>query len=329
VQRAKVALLAAEDKTNIEIAKSVGFSRASVGKWRQRFAEKGLAGLHDEFRIGRPRSIADEQVASLIAKTLEEKPQDSTHWTTRKMAEKTGLSHMSVSRIWHTFGLKPHLSKTFQLSTDPFFIEKVRDVAGLYLSPPANALVLCVDEKSQCQALERTQPILPMNFGYTEGYTHEYVRHGTTTLFAALDIATGKVIGQCKSRHRHQEFLQFLRHVDANVPRGLDVHLIMDNYATHKHEKVRTWFAKHPRFHAHFTPTHASWLNQVECWFSIITRKAIRRASHRSVKQLIDNIAAFIETYNKDSQPFIWTATADSIIGKVARLCNGISVTDH
>ena len=236
---------------------------------------------------------------------------------------------MTVCRIWRTFGLKPHLSETFNLSTDPFFVEKVRDIVGLYLNPPENALVLCVDEKSQCQALERSQPSLPLGFGYAEGYTHDYLRHGTLTLFAALDVATGGVLAQPKKRHRHQELLQFLRHIDANVPQELDVHIIMDNYATHKHERVRSWFAKKSRYHAHFTPTYSSWLNQVETWFGFITRKAIRRGSFRSTKELAEKIDLFVKNHNRNSKSFMWTATAESIFEKLERLCNTISVTEH
>ena len=245
------------------------------------------------------------------------------------MGQQAQLSHVAVHRIWKTFGLKPHRQDTFKLSNDPFFIEKVRDIVGLYLDPPSNALVLCVDEKSQCQALERTQPALPMGFGYAEGYTHDYVRHGTVTLFAALDVATGRILSQCRSRHRHQEYLQFLRYVDANVPEGLNVHLIADNYATHKHQKIRTWFARHPRFHVHFTPTYSSWLNQVETWFGIISRQAIRRGSFRSAKELAKRIDEFVQSYNENSKPFVWTATAESILAKIERVCKFISVTKH
>lgn len=327
--RFRIILFAADGFENKEISEKVGLSRVSVGKWRKRFCEKGFEGLHDELRAGRPRSVSDEKVAELIHKTLKTKPEGATHWSTRTMADEIGFSHMTVSRVWQTFGLKPHLRDTFKLSTDPFFVEKVRDIVGLYLNPPENALVLCVDEKSQCQALERSQPTLPLGFGYAEGYTHDYVRHGTLTLFAALDVATGGVLAQPKKRHRHQEFLQFLRHIDANVPQELDVHIIMDNYATHKQEKVRSWFAKRPRYHAHFTPTYSSWLNQVETWFGIITRKAIRRGSFRSTKELAEKIDLFVKNYNLKSKPFIWTATAESIFGKLERLCKNISVTEH
>lgn len=327
--RFKIILLAADGMSNKEISETVSLSRPSVGKWRKRFSEKGLEGLHDELRPGRPRTISDEKVAELIQKTLKTQPEGETHWSTRSMAGEVGVSHMSVCRVWQTFGLKPHRSDTFKLSNDPFFVEKVRDIVGLYLNPPENALVLCVDEKSQCQALERSQPILPLGFGYAEGYTHDYLRHGTLTLFAALDVATGGVIAQSKKRHRHQELLQFLRHIDANVPPELDVHIIMDNYATHKHEKIRSWIARRPRYHVHFTPTYSSWLNQVETWFGIITRKAIRRGSFRSTKELAKKIDLFVKNHNRNSKPFIWTATAESIFEKIERLCKNIYVTGH
>ena len=328
-RRFRIVLLAADGRGNKEIGEKTDLSRASVGKWRKRYLEKGLQGLHDELRPGRPRSVSDETVAELIHRTLKTRPEGATHWSTRTMADQIGVSHMTVCRVWQTFGLKPHLRDTFKLSTDPFFVEKVRDIVGLYLNPPEKALVLCVDEKSQCQALERSQPTLPLGFGYAEGYTHDYVRHGTLTLFAALDVATGGVIAQSKKRHRHQEVLQFLRHIDANVPSQLDVHIIMDNYTTHKHAKVRSWLARKPRYHIHFTPTYSSWLNQVETWFGIITRKTIRRGSFRSTKQLAEKIDQFVKTYNRDSKPFIWTATAESIFEKLERLCKTISVTEH
>jgi putative transposase len=327
--RFRIILLAAEGFDNKEISKRVGLSRISVGKWRKRYYEKGLEGLHDELRAGRPRSVQDEKVAELIHKTLQTKPEGATHWSTRTMASEIGVSHMTVARVWQTFGLKPHLSKTFKLSTDPFFVEKVRDIVGLYLNPPENALVLCVDEKSQCQALERSQPALPLGFGYAEGYTHDYARHGTLTLFAALDVASGGVLAQSKKRHRHQEFLQFLRHIDANVPPELNVHIVMDNYATHKQQKVRSWFARRPRYHIHFIPTYSSWLNQVESWFGIITRKTIRRGSFRSTRKLAEKIDLFVKNHNKNSKPFIWTATAESIFEKLERLCKVINVTEH
>lgn len=245
------------------------------------------------------------------------------------MADATHISKSTVQRIWNAFGLQPHRQRHFKLSTDPFFVEKVRDIVGLYLSPPDKAMVLCVDEKSQIQALDRTQPLLPMGIGYCQGVTHDYVRHGTTTLFAALNIATGRVIAQCKRRHRHQDFLRFLRHLDANVPPDLDVHLVVDNYATHKHARVKRWLAARGRYHVHFTPTYASWLNQVETWFNIITQRAIRRGTFRSVKQLTQRIDAFVQKYNAKTQPFMWAATADSILEKIGRLCERISGTQH
>ncbi len=245
------------------------------------------------------------------------------------MAEEIEVSKSTIQRIWNVFGIKPHCQRHFKLSTDPFFVEKVRDIVGLYLNPPDKAMVLCVDEKSQIQALDRTQPMLPLGLGYVEGVTHDYVRHGTTTLFAALDIANGKVISQCKRRHRHQEFLQFLRHVDASVPKGLDIHLVVDNYATHKHAKVKKWLAARPRYHMHFTPSYSSWLNQVERWFGIITQRAIRRGSFKSVKELVARIEYFVKSYNRNSRPFAWTATADSILQKIERLCKVICGTPH
>jgi putative transposase len=327
--RVRIVLLAAEGESNRAIGARLGLSEPTVGKWRKRFLELGVEGLHDELRPGRPRSISDEQVAELVNTTLQEKPAGATHWSCRALAGHTGVSKSTVQRVWKAFGLKPHRFEHFKLSTDPFFIEKVRDIVGLYLDPPTNALVLCVDEKSQCQALERSQPILPMGLGYVEGYTHDYRRHGTTTLFAALDAANGKVLTQCKPRHRHEEFLQFLRHIDANVPADLDVHLIVDNYGTHKHDKTRLWLAQRPRYRLHFTPTYSSWLNQVERWFGLITQKAIRRGSFDSTRALITSIDTFVQTYNADALPFAWTATADSIIAKIERLCKVILGTGH
>jgi len=329
VGRARIVLMAADGMQNLEISKEVGLSRNAVGRWRNRFVEDGVRGLDDELRPGRPRSIGDEDIAQLIAQTLQRKPKNATHWTTRLISEQTSISKSTVQRVWSAFGLQPHRHKSFKLSTDPFFIEKLRDIVGLYLNPPENAVVLCVDEKSQCQALERTQPVLPMGLGYVEGVTHDYVRHGTTTLFAALNIANGKVIGKCQRRHRHQEFLRFLKHIDSNVPEDLDLHLVIDNYASHKHPKVRTWLAQHPRFHVHFTPTYSSWLNQVERWFALITQRAIRRGSFRSTKELVARIDEFVQSYNRNCQPFLWTATADSILAKLERLCNAISGTGH
>lgn len=329
VRRVQIVLLSAEGLTNKEIAARLSLSEPTVGKWRRRYLSGGLEGLHDELRPGRPRSLADEQIAELVNTTLHSAPAGGTHWSCRTLARQTGVSKTTVHRVWGAFGLKPHRQESFKLSTDPFFVEKVRDVVGLYLDPPTAAVVLCVDEKTQCQALQRTQPILPLGLGYLEGYTHDYVRHGTTNLFAALDIANGQVFTQCRPRHRHQEFLQFLRHIDANVPAELDVHLVVDNYGTHKHEKVRLWLAQRPRYHVHFVPTYSSWLNQVETWFSLVTTKAIRRGSFDSVKALIDKIDQFVQGYNQDAKPFSWTATADSIFEKLGRLCEVIYGTVH
>lgn len=329
VIRARIILLADQGMSNPEISKEVGYSINSICKWRKRFREQGIQGLHDELRPGKPRTIEDEAIAGLIQKTLHTKPADGTHWSCRSLAETTSLSKSTVNRVWKAFGIAPHRQHHFKLSNDPFFVEKVHDIVGLYLNPPDHAMVLCVDEKSQIQALERTQPLLPMGLGYVEGVTHDYVRHGTTTLFAALDIATGNVLTQCKRRHRHQEFLQFLRHIDENVPDDLDIHLVLDNYATHKHPKVKTWLAKRPRYHVHYTPTYSSWLNQVERWFGIITQKAIRRGTFSSVRKLIQNIEKFVDQYNANSRPFQWTATADSILEKIKRLCERITGTQH
>lgn len=329
VCRARIVLGSAEGVGASELARRLGVSRPTISLWRKRWREAGLAGLHSELRPGRPRSVSDEQVAELISATLESKPAHATHWSVRSLAEHTGLSRSTVHRYISLFGLQPHRSKSFKISNDPFFIEKVRDIVGLYMNPPDNALVLCVDEKSQCQALERTQPVLPMGLGYVEGVTHDYVRHGTTTLFAALDVASGEVIAQCKPRHRHQEFLAFLNHIDRNVPEELDIHIICDNYSTHKHPKVRAWLAKRPRYHVHFTPTYASWLNQVERWFGLISQQAIRRGSFKSVPDLVGRIKHYTEHYNLTARPFVWTATADSIIAKIERLCKVINGTSH
>jgi len=329
VMRARIILMSAADKSNQEIMRQLKVSHGVVWKWQRRFLDLGVTGLDDELRPGRPRSVSDEQVAELVQKTLKTKPKNGTHWSVRQIAAETKLTKSTVHRIWHAFGLQPHRQKHFKLSTDPFFVEKVRDIVGLYLRPPDKAVVLCVDEKSQIQALERTQPLLPMGVGYVEGVTHDYLRHGTTTLFAALNIQTGQVISQCKQRHRHTEYLEFLRHIDAQVPPSLDVHIIVDNYTTHKHPKVKRWIAARPRFHVHYTPTYSSWLNQVETWFNRITQQAIRRGTFASVKELIDRIDHFIRTYNETARPFVWTATAESILAKIQRLCSRISGTGH
>ena len=330
VSRAKIVLLCADGFDNKAVAEEVGTSRQTVGKWRERFRTQGLMGLYDERRPGKPRSIEDDEVMVLLRKTLDTEPADgSTHWSCRSMADTTGVSKSTVHRVWKAFNIQPHRQKHFKLSTDPFFVEKVHDIVGLYLNPPDNAMVLCVDEKGQTQALERTQPLLPLGLGYVEGVTHGYIRHGTTTLFAALDVATGQILAQCKPRHRHQEFLSFLKHIDANVPPDLDVHLVVDNYSTHKHVKIKRWLAARPRYHIHFTPTYSSWINQVEIWFNIITQKAIRRGSFSSVRQLVDKIRYFTDAYNPQARPFLWTATADSILQKIQRLCTAISGTRH
>jgi len=329
VQRARIVLLAARGETNKAIAKKMGLTKPTVGTWRQRYIDDGLKGLHDELKPGRPRTISDERVATVIRKTLESKPHGGTHWAVRPMAESTRMSKSTVHRIWTAFGLQAQRRKSFKFSTDPFFVEKVRDIVGLYLSPPDKAVVLAVDEKSQIQALDRTQPMLPMGLGYVEGVTHDYVRHGTITLFAALNIANGAVMTQCKHKHRHQEFLAFLKHIDQEVPTDLDIHAIADNYATHKHPTIKRWLARHPRWHIHHTPTYASWLNQVEIWFNLITQKAIRRGTFISVKHLVTKIQQYIVNYNRHPQPFVWTATADSIFAKINRLCQYISGTRH
>src|ERR1700680_5044043 len=282
VRRARIVLLSGEGQSNREVARRCGVSAPAVRHWRRRYQERGVAGLHDELRPGRPRTHDDEKVAELINLVVQRKPDHATQWSVRSAAAITRIPKSTVGRYFALFGLQPHRSKSFKLSTDPFFVEKVRDIVGLYLNPPDKALVLCVDEKSQIQALERSQPILPLGLGYVEGITHNYVRHGTTTLFAAFDTVTGTVLSQCKRRHRHQEFLDFLRHVDASVPKAFDVHLIVDNYATHKHPRVQRWLAARPRCHVHFTPTYSSWLNQVEIWFNIITQKNLLRKSNVS-----------------------------------------------
>jgi len=329
VRRAQMVLRMADGESNSEVARRFGVSRPTVTLCRTRFRERGMAGLHNELKAGRPRSTEDEAIATLVNTALQSRPQGKTHWSRRGLAEATGLSKSTVHRYLTLFGLQPHRTRSFKLSTDPFFIEKVREVVGLYLNPPEHAVVLCVDEKSQVQALERTQPVLPMGLGYVEGITHDYVRHETTTLFAALDIANGSVLTQCKAQHRHQEYLSFLRHIEGNVPAGLDVHIICDNYATHKHPRVRAWLARRPRFHIHFTPTYSSWLNQVERWFALITNQSIRRGSFQSVGDLKRQIKTFVDSYNQHPRPFKWTATVDSILAKVERICKVINGTQH
>jgi len=329
VRRAQIVLQSADGASNRTVARNCGVSAPIVSLWRSRYQRDGLAGLHGELRPGRPRKHGDDKVAALLRTVLQSKPEVATHWTIRSAAAQTGISKSTVGRYFALFAVQPHRSRSFKLSSDPFFVEKVRAIVGLYLNPPDKALVLCVDEKSQIQALERTQPILPMGLGYAEGVTHDYFRHGTVTLFAALDIVTGGVISQCKPRHRHQEFLSFLKHLDRNTPAAMELHLIADNYATHKHPQVKAWLARHPRFHLHFTPTYSSWLNQVERWFGLITQQAIRRGSFRNVRQLVEKIEQYVAHYNQHKRPFVWTATADSILSKVERICKLINGTQH
>ncbi len=323
--RARVVLACAEGKSNRNVARDLRLDEDTVGKWRQRFLVQRVDGLLDEPRPGAPRTIADAQVERVVTLTLESTPRDATHWSTRAMAARCGVSQSTVGRIWRAFGLQPHRTDTFKLSRDPLFIDKVRDIVGLYLDPPDRALVLCVDEKSQIQALDRSQPLLPMRPGQVERRTHDYVRHGTTSLFAALDVKTGEVIGQCHRRHRAAEFRKFLDAIEAAVPENLDIHLVVDNYATHKTPVIRRWLAKRPRYHMHFTPTGASWLNQVERWFALLTQKQIRRGVHRSTRALEAAIMQYIAMANEQSRPFVWTKTADDILASVQRFCRRIS----
>src|SRR6476659_10484946 len=328
-ERRRVILRCADGVPSKSVANELGVHEHTVGKWRRRFLKDRIEGLLDEARPGRPRTIEDDQVAAVIERTLRSTPKDATHWSIRSMATTTGYSHTTIRRIWHAFGLQPHRQETFKLSSDPLFVDKVRDIVGLYLDPPLKAMVLCVDEKSQIQALDRTQPILPLAPGIPERRTHDYMRHGTTTLFAALDIATGEVIGELHRRHRSSEFLQFLRTIEVNVPSDLDVHLVMDNYGTHKTPTIRNWFARHPRFHVHFTPTSASWLNQVERWFATLTEKYIRRGTHRSTRQLEQAIKQYLDINNAKPKPFQWVKTADDILAGVERFCLRTSNSRH
>ena len=327
--RARIVLACAEGVSDKAVAERLGTSRVTVGKWRHRFLEKGCDGLLDEPRPGAPRRISDEDVERVITTTLESMPRGATHWSTRSMAQAVGVSPMAVSRIWRAFALQPHRHETFKLSRDPLFIEKVRDIVGLYMAPPERAVVLCVDEKSQIQALDRTQPILPLRPGLPERQTHDYRRHGTTSLFAALDIATGEVIGRCYRRHRAVEFRKFLNVIDKAVPRNLDVHLVLDNYGTHKTALIHNWLARRQRFHLHFTPTSASWLNQVERWFAEITRQQIRRGSWTSTQALEAAIKDYLDVYNEQPRPFIWTKSADQILETIQRYCQSINDTEH
>ena len=319
--RARLIQFCGSGLRNKDVAAQLGTSAQTVCKWRKRFIERRIAGLFDEPRPGGPRTISDAQVEDVIVRTLETTPANATHWSSREMERATGISATSVQRIWRAFGLQPHRCETFKLSSDPLFIEKVRDVVGLYMDPPERAVVLCVDEKSQIQALDRTSPILPLMPGVPERRTHDYKRHGTTSLFAALDAATGTVIGKCYKRHRAKEFKKFLVETEANLPDGLDVHLIMDNYATHKTPAIRSWLARRPHWHVHFTPTSASWLNLVERFFAELTARQIKRGAHRSVRELEDAITRYIENRNDDPKPFIWSRSADQILDAVKRYC--------
>jgi len=327
--RCRVVLACADGGNNTEVARRLGVDRGTVRKWRTRFAEHGLDGLHDEPRPGAPRTVTDDHVELVIVKTLEETPTDATHWSTRSMAKATGMSQSAVGRIWRAFGLKPHLTETFKLSPDPLFIEKVRDVVGLYLNPPEGALVLCVDEKSQIQALDRTSPVLPLRPGLPERRTHDYVRGGTTNLYAALDVASGKVIADMTERHRAQEFRGFLNQINRSVPDDLAVHLVVDNVSTHKTPEIQRWLLRHPRFQLHFTPTYSSWINLVERWFAELTNKWLRRGTHRSTKELESAISAWIDNWNEDPRPFVWHKSADEILHTLAAYCERISDSGH
>jgi transposase len=327
--RSRIVLGCAAGENNTRLARRLGVSVPTVRKWRGRFAERGLDGLSDEPRPGPPRRVSDERVEALIVKTLESAPPDATHWSTRSMARQIGVSQSTVSRIWRAFGLKPHRVETWKLSKDPFFVEKVRDVVGLYLDPPERALVLCVDEKSQIQALDRTAPILPLLPGVPQRATHDYKRWGTSSLYAALDITTGKVIGSLHARHRAIEFKKFLHKLDREVPADLEVHLILDNSSTHKTPAIKRWLLAHPRFVLHFTPTSSSWLNLVERWFSELTTKKLQRSAHRSTRALNADIRAWIEHWNENPRPFVWTRTADEILDTITNYCKRINDSGH
>ena len=327
--RAGIILDCADGRKSEDIAARHRVSRQTVSKWRGRFARKGLAGLEDAKRSGQPRKHADETIQAVVETTLRRKPKNRTHWSVRSLSREMSLPRDFIHRVWRSFGLKPHLSRTFKLSTDPRFVEKVRDVAGLCVNPPDKAVVLCVDEKSQIQALDRTQRALPMHFGLPETRTHDYKRHGTTNLFAALDVATGRVIGKIKRRHRSEEFVAFLREIDRNVPEDLEVHLIMDNYSAHKTEKVKNWFLRHQRYTCHFTPTSSSWLNQVERFFAALTMHQLRRGTHRSVQAVERAIRNYLEHHNQDPKPFKWTKSAEEIIASVERIRKLTCQTGH
>ncbi len=327
--RSRIVLRCSVQPDNGIVASELGVTRQTVGRWRNRFIARGLDGLLDEPRPGAPRKIGDEEIERVITMTLEKKPSNATHWSTRSMAAASGLTRTAILRIWHAFGLQPHRSETFKLSKDPLFIEKVRDITGLYLDPPERALVLCADEKSQIQALDRTQPVLPMSLGVPEKRTHDYFRYGTTTLFAALDVASGRVIGEVHRRHRALEFRKFLERIDAETPADLDIHLILDNSSTHKTPAIRAWYARHPRFHIHFTPTSASWINQVERFFGLLTQRQLRRGTHRSTVALEKAIRAYLETHNQSPRPFVWVKTADEILESIRRFCLRTSGSGH
>ena len=327
--RCRIVLECAKGGHNTEVAARLGIHDDTVGNWRRRFLADRLAGLHDEPRPGAPRTIDDDAVEAVIVKTLEETPTDATHWSTRSMAKATGMSQSAISRIWRAFGLKPHLVDTFKLSPDPQFVEKVRDIVGLYMNPPEGALVLCVDEKSQIQALDRTAPVLPLRPGLPERRTHDYVRHGTTNLYAALDVASGMVIADMTERHRAQEFRRFLNLINRTVPEDLDVHLVVDNSSTHKTPEIHRWLLRHPRFHLHFTPTYSSWLNLVERWFAELTTKWLRRGTHRSTKELQAAITNWIDRWNGDPTPFVWHKSAGEILETLAGYCQRISDSGH
>jgi transposase len=327
--RCRIVLACAQGGNDIEVAERLGVGRGTVGKWRRRFIERRLDGLHDEPRPGAPRSIGDDDVERVIVKTLEETPANATHWSTRSLAASTGMTQSAVSRIWRAFGLKPHLVDSFKLSPDPLFIDKVRDVVGLYLNPPDAAVVLCVDEKSQIQALDRTAPVLPLLPGTPERRTHDYKRNGTTNLYAALDVASGQVIADLTPRHRAEEFRRFLNLIDNNVPEHLDVHVIVDNNATHKTPSIQRWMVRHPRFTLHFTPTYSSWLNLVERWFAELTQKWLKRGTHHSTRQLVASIRTWIQQWNDEPKPFIWHKTADEILDNLANYCARISDSGH
>jgi transposase len=318
-QRSRIVLLAADDLSNIDVAERVGVNQATVVKWRKRFLERRLDGLIDEPRPGAPRKITDTDVEAVVVRTLEEAPTDATHWSTRDLAKKAGMSASSVGRIWQAFGLKPWLTDSFKLSTDPQFVDKVRDVVGLYLNPPEHAVVLCVDEKTSIQALDRSQPALPMRPGQIERRTHDYKRNGVTDLFAALNVATGKVIAQTRPRHRATEFRQFLDAIDTAVPEGLAIHVVLDNASTHKTPAIHRWLLRHPRVTFHFTPTSSSWLNLVERWFAELTRKKLQRSAYHSIKELTTDLEAWVETWNEDPKPFVWHKTADQILDSLKR----------